>query len=481
MRVSASTISSLLFGSLAITPTAVFAFVSTTKHSVFQSATATANKAPKSTAFRKYEHSTIALSAAMVDIREEAPRNMQPFDAWATQCGVQRCNGFQFTSNDGQDWSVMTSENLPSGTSVVGVPANMILSSQTAKQELEAMSNGGVQDAVKQLGMIGAAGSISEFYLMVKIMLELERGDQSPYFPWLDSLPRLFFNAASMTDFCYECLPPLVFRLSREERTKFDNIFQVMRKVDIISDRTKSDRDMLKWVFNVVHTRSMPSTVNSNDVKIVPMADYINHGTETEVDFSFDAQGNCIGSTTRDVQAGSPVRMSYGNPTNPSVFFAKYGFLDQTSPASFCKIMDTTKSAETENLGGKDFSKMLFYKNGAISEEVWDVVLYDKVLRNKPDVRQQFYNAHIQGDGATKQAIHDAFIMETSSRVKAHVDQFLEQIDALNNKTIGKDVSKHPRLPIIMEHNDFVRTTFEAVKGNLDPMVANLARERQLV
>eukprot|EP00816_Leptocylindrus_hargravesii_P008182 CAMPEP_0196806110 /NCGR_PEP_ID=MMETSP1362-20130617/5966_1 /TAXON_ID=163516 /ORGANISM="Leptocylindrus danicus, Strain CCMP1856" /LENGTH=276 /DNA_ID=CAMNT_0042179417 /DNA_START=673 /DNA_END=1500 /DNA_ORIENTATION=+ len=216
--------------------------------------------------------------AAMVDIREEAPRNMQPFDAWANQCGVRRCKGFQFTSNDGQDWSIMTSENLPAGAPVVGVPANMILSSQRVKQELEAMSNGGVQDAVKQLGMIGAAGCTPEFYLTVKILLELERGDQSPYFPWLDSLPRLFFNAASMTDFCYECLPPLVFRLSREERTKFDNVFSVMKKVDIISDNAKMNKDLVKWAFNVVHTRSMPSTVNSNDVKIVPMADYFNHG-----------------------------------------------------------------------------------------------------------------------------------------------------------------------------------------------------------
>ena len=103
----------------------------------------------------------------MVDIREEAPRNMQPFDAWATQCGVQRCNGFQFTSNDGLDWSIMTLENLPAGAPVVGIPANMIMSSRRVKQELENMSSsrGGVQQAVKQLGMIGASQSIPEFYL----------------------------------------------------------------------------------------------------------------------------------------------------------------------------------------------------------------------------------------------------------------------------------------------------------------------------
>ena len=415
---------------------------------------------------------------AMVDTREQAPRNMQPFDGWISQCGVQRCNGFQFTSEDGLDWSVMTSENLPAGSPVVAVPEGMILSSNKAKQELEAMDPG-VQAAVKQLGMIGAAASIPEFYLTAKILLEYEREEQSPYFPWLDSLPRLYYNAVSMTDFCYECLPPLVFRLSRDERVKFDNIFQVLKKVGILSDRNKTDMELVKWAFNVVHTRSMPG--DNNDVKIVPLADYFNHGTETEVNFTFDAQGNCLGSASRDVPAGSPVRMSYGCPTNPSFFFAKYGFLDQTSPATFCKIMDISKSTETENLG-YTFSKMLFYKDsGGISEEVWDVVLYDKVLKTKPDIKQQFYNAHMQGDSATKQAIHNAFIMETATRLKTHVDQFLEQLDALNNKGIGKDLNTHPRLPLILAHNDHVKVTFENVKSKLDPMVMNLARERQLV
>ena len=30
--------------------------------------------------------------------------------------------------------------------------------------------------------------------------------------------------------------------------------------------------------------------------------------------------------------------------------------------------------------------------------------------------------------------------------------------------------SRHPRLPVIMAHNDFVRQTFERVKANLDQM-----------
>ena len=35
--------------------------------------------------------------------------------------------------------------------------------------------------------------------LMIKVLLELEKGQDSPWFPWFNSLPRYYTNAASMT------------------------------------------------------------------------------------------------------------------------------------------------------------------------------------------------------------------------------------------------------------------------------------------
>ena len=77
-----------------------------------------------------------------------------------------------------------------------------------------------------------------------------------PYLPWLDSMPRLYFNTISMTDFCLECLPPLVFSLSRLERVKFDNFKQVLGKVNFLSDYVKKDEAVLSWAFNAVYTRA---------------------------------------------------------------------------------------------------------------------------------------------------------------------------------------------------------------------------------
>jgi len=205
-----------------------------------------------------------------------------------------------------------------------------------------------------------------------------------------------------------------------------------------------------------------------------------NHGTETEVELTYDENGSCLVYATRDVPAGSPLRMSYGDPTNPSYLFATYGFLDETSPATFCKIMDIKPNAELRDLG-LDFSRMLFYKDtGDVSEEVWDVLLYQVLGRtNNRSAQKEFYDAHARGDYETKDAIHREYFFETSSALKNHVDTFLKQLDTLSAKGDGMDVREHPRLPRILKHNEFVRQTFLNVKARVDPMVEQAAASMQ--
>lgn len=422
---------------------------------------------------------TTSSLSSYIDINESAQRNLETFDEWANNCGVQRADGFQLTTEDGLDWSVLTTTDLTAGQPVLQVPANMILTSSNAQLEMVSMSpNGGVQAAVEQLGKIGAATSVPQFYLFLKFLVEFEKGDESPYLPWLDSLPRLYYNAVSMTDFCYECLPPLVFNLSRVERVKFDNFMEVLKKVDIVSEELKEEKDICKWAFNAVHTRCRGGEAPGGEQTIVPMVDMFNHGTDTEIEINFDEEGNCNAFATCDVPAGSPLRLSYGCATNPSHFFATYGFLDKSAPATFCKMMSIQSTPELVNLGF-DFSRMLFYKDtGDITQEVWDVVLYSKVLGGNADVKQQFYQAHMNGDADTKAAIHQQFMLETATEIKNHVDTFLTQLGALSAKGDGKDLVEHPRLPLILRHNEFVKNTFMNVKARLDPMVEQMAAER---
>lgn len=262
--------------------------------------------------------------------------------------------------------------------------------------------------------------------------------------------------------------------MAKGERTKFFYFKNALASVEYISPETKSNDDLLRWAYNVVYTRSFSDA--DGELRIVPMADMFNHGTETEIDMSYDEDGNCNVYTTCDVPAGSPLRMSYGDPTNPSYLFATFGFLDETSPATFCKMfMDLQPSTELQNLGF-DYSRLLFYKEtGEVSEEVWDVLLYTILASTNRDAQRQFYDAHMNGDYETKNALHQQYFYETSSALKKHVDTFIDELDVLSNKAALKDPVEHPRIPLILMHNDFVKSTFLNVKERIDPMVAQAA------
>jgi len=407
-------------------------------------------------AIRHYDATKLA---AYVDIDEGAPRDIATMDQWVASCGVQRAEGFELTSEDGADIRVTTSVDLPAESPVLFVPNAMILSAQQSMQEL-----GRVEAAEQRLVSAKAAEHVPNFYLFLKILMEYEQGDQSGWYPWLNALPRYYSNGASMTPFCFDCLPPLVGNLAMGERIKFIQFFQALRYVDFISDEIKNDKEIAKWAFAAVYTRGFPTP--DGDFKIAPMADMFNHGTETEVQTLYDEEGNLSVYTTRDVPAGSPLRLSYGDPTNPSFLFARYGFLDESSPATFCKIMIPRPEQKLIDMG-YSHSKMLFFKDtGEISEEVWDVLLY-QILISDPAAQQTLYEAHMNGDYNTKQAMHQQYFQQTSVALNNHVNTFLKDLENLQRKGDGIDVLEHPRFPIIMQHNDYVKETFMKVRDQL--------------
>eukprot|EP00568_Trieres_chinensis_P013518 CAMPEP_0183305984 /NCGR_PEP_ID=MMETSP0160_2-20130417/10549_1 /TAXON_ID=2839 ORGANISM="Odontella Sinensis, Strain Grunow 1884" /NCGR_SAMPLE_ID=MMETSP0160_2 /ASSEMBLY_ACC=CAM_ASM_000250 /LENGTH=329 /DNA_ID=CAMNT_0025469277 /DNA_START=51 /DNA_END=1040 /DNA_ORIENTATION=+ len=321
---------------------------------------------------------------------------------------------------------------------------------------------GRMEEAEEFLFENGAWDEVRHYYLMLKVMAEWERGEESPWFHYLNSLPRYFTNAASMTPFCHECIPPLVASLAEKERSNLHCLS--VKWVPFLSDDTNSNAALWKWAFQVVYTRSFEPNDGSGDLRIAPMADMLNHGTEAEIELAYDEYGNCHAMATKDILAGSPLRMSYGDPTNPSFLFARYGFLDESSPATFCKIMPTHVSQELWDMG-YSHDRMLFYKDtGDVSEEVWDVLLY-LALSNNELKQLELYQAHMNGDYETKRFLHEQYHMETSAKLLEHIDTSLNQLDELSGKANGGEANGHPRLPLILRHNEFVRNTFLAVRS----------------
>jgi hypothetical protein len=153
-----------------------------------------------------------------IDIQETAQRDVYSVQEWAQNYGVQIADGFEITTQDGEDYFVMTNQNIAAGSPVLYVPAELCLSSGMVEQEF------GASLAAAEATLTayeGTAQRLPLFRLMFKVLAEYEKGADSPYLPWLNSLPRRFYNGAAMTGKNNYYPLVLLFRLC----VVFDSLF----------------------------------------------------------------------------------------------------------------------------------------------------------------------------------------------------------------------------------------------------------------
>jgi hypothetical protein len=132
-----------------------------------------------------------------LSLERTAHREIDQFQGWAGSCGVSAENGFYLEGEmvDGnEDYFAATSSGAAQGSRVLYVPGEMILASSWIAQEY----NGYIESSLQVLAELGMKHLIKHFYLFVKILVEYEQGEDSPYFPWFQSMPRKWNTAISM-------------------------------------------------------------------------------------------------------------------------------------------------------------------------------------------------------------------------------------------------------------------------------------------
>ena len=83
-----------------------------------------------------------------------------------------------------------------------------------------------------------------------------------------------------------------------------------------------------------------------------------------------------------------------------------------------------------------------------------------------------FFNVYgpgqiMTGDYATKQYIHEQYYPLTAKKLANHINTFLAELAALEKKVdYGGKVAAddHPRLPLVLRHNEFVKNIFLTVR-----------------
>ena len=77
----------------------------------------------------------------------------------------------------------------------------------------------------------------------------------------------------------------------------------------------------------------------------------------------------------------------------------------------------------------------------------------------------------MSNDGTTKQSYHQQFSDKIYSKLQKHVDYLVNELDELSENHWRRDRDRHPRLPLILAHNEFVKETFLRVQDNIDSMI----------
>eukprot|EP00956_Cyclotella_meneghiniana_P043393 scaffold267948_cov142-Cyclotella_meneghiniana.AAC.3 len=348
-------------------------------------------------------------------------------EQWAAQYGMQKAEGVELYTADGVDWTLVAQAPIPAGSSVLYVPSDIVLGSDAVAAELGG-SLEAAENALVQMEQ-GLQQRLPLFRLMVKILAEWDAGMESPYWYWLNSLPHQFYNGVSMTDACFECLPPYAALLSMNERNAYSRFVNAIRKGFVpLTQNTVQDDRIVKWAYNVALTRFHEVWEPTRQKFIAPMADL----------------------------------------TNPTPLFAKFGFLPQDCATVFCKAIHLeSQIAEL----GYEYKDLLFQtETGEIAPKVWDIFLYELLQNNDPDSANAFYQACVSNDEGTKQQYHDNYFSYTLESLKEHVRGLLASVDELNYKAQSYDLETHPRVPVILAHNNLVRDTFSKTYMLLEQM-----------
>lgn len=139
---------------------------------------------------------TMTSSTTTIDVSETAPRDVDTMLNWARQCGVRMIDGVEIGTADGEDYSVYTNAAIGAGNPVLLVPAALVMTSGSVESEF-----GGALQAAEGtlLEFEGTAQRLPLFRLMIRVLAEYEKGDQSPWYYYLNGMPRRFYNGAAMT------------------------------------------------------------------------------------------------------------------------------------------------------------------------------------------------------------------------------------------------------------------------------------------
>ena len=420
---------------------------------------------------------------------------MEPLLQWAVDSGVEFAHGTEIVADEHGDWGVELVESKGTGTPVLTIPQELILTSQHFQgTQLQRWLNENLDDV----------RNLPECILTVILLEELSAGGASPWYIWLESLPTEFCTGVFFDS--YE--RSLVRQMAPKHLERFEQQWSDCRSVitklarDPQSSLTPYFRTWLqrqenlsittRWAFSVAASRSW-RTPDGEHAIIVPMGDMVNHSCQqANVRPCFrNGDGAMQLCLTKDIQSTSDrpmgIYLSYGMGHHPARFLVNFGFCDTSAPLIDAHIDHYLSKngqpplSDEKNWPVFDPSLLVVSKeNGVAAEGVWLIFLLSVLRRRNPSQIPRVQDAYDSDDdlelGELLDGLFGDWELTVAIEMKDHFVDLLVNVypDVQHSKS---DFMQHPRLEMITNYNGMMRTIFQRAIVHLNMVVEQASKD----
>ena len=363
--------------------------------------------------FARSKDTDDALRLEKILMEQDDNRKVPSLQEWAVSQGISIADGVELVNNGMGDWGVgltgaetinNNSTTYRKGSAIMTIPKGLILSSSDIDDV------GLIESITASMTKANLNYFVPECLLVLRVLQECSLGASSPWYPWLESLPKSFDTGLYLNELEASHVQRLAPDFLRQQQLQFracqiaiQSTVQSMpmyNEVAAYLKKSPEDDDIIRWAFSVVFTRSWRSQQSSEDIAtatLVPLGDMFNHADgeyatiiPNMIEKSKEEQ--IVMTLSKDTMAGTNLHLSYGLTTHPGRFLVVFGFWDRSAP-----FMDANLTVPDAYKVNDPSQLVVSTRNGGITQEVLDLATFRFLQQSKPEEAKRWIEAQQTG------------------------------------------------------------------------------------
>jgi len=263
--------------------------------------------------------------------KNEVSSDMDLFLDWANQNGAKfpKLIVNQSTPGSAMGRAIHANEDISEGEEVLFIPEHMLMSVWRGKRT---RIGGLVAKEAAKRGVLESKGTLGERLIVATFLLHESKDPNSFWKPHIDTFPNLSHIPLNFIELCRSELRSTHTLYRIEEKYG-----QAQHAYEIYSHFGQYSWYEFLQAFLYVDSRSF--TDRKVGLKMVPIADLLNHHYPHNVDYSYDYNRDGLLVVARTgVLRNEEVTCTYGYPKSSGWLFAAFGFVVSDSAVSAARI-----------------------------------------------------------------------------------------------------------------------------------------------